>query len=298
MEFRLEGVIPALLTPFTAGGAEVDYDKVRGLVSHLARQGVHGVFPCGTTGEGMLMSVAERKKVIEEVVAEAAGRIKVIAHTGSFDTATTIELTRHAQEAGAYAAGIVTPGFYGYDNAALTAHFKAIVAAVPGFPILLYNIPGCARNNLSPDLITTLAREVDTIVGMKDSSGNMGALSTVLASKPADFTVINGVDEYSFQALMAGAKGSVSSTANVIPEVFLSIFHNVRSGNLEAAWESQVKLCKACHLFHYGAMVAYYKEGLRLRGFDPGYVRGPQRELTPEEKSAFAKAVEAAGLFA
>lgn len=296
MQFYLEGVIPAMLTPFTQGGKEVDYDKARALAARLADQGVYGIFPCGTTGEGMLMTPAERKRLIEELVAEVGQRIKVVAHTGALDTATTIELTRHAQETGAAAAGVITPGFYGYDNACLEAHFKAVAGAVPGFPILLYNLPSCAKNVLAPELIVQLAREVDNIVGLKDSGGSMQAFSATIAQAPKGFNAINGVDEYSYQAYLTGANGSVSSTANVVPELFQAIFDNVRAGNLRDAWTGQVKLTNACRLFRYGAMVAYYKEGLRLRGFDPGYVRMPQRELTADEKTAFAKALQEAEL--
>jgi len=296
MQFYLEGVIPALLTPFTKGGKEVDYEKARALASRLAGQGVYGIFPCGTTGEGMLMTPAERKRLVEELVDEVGGRIKIIAHTGALDTPTTVDLTRHAMEAGAAAAGVITPGFYTLDNASLEAHFKTVAAAVPGFPVLLYNLPGCAKNVLTPDLIVGLAKSVDNIVGLKDSGGSMQALSTVLARAPKGFNVINGVDEYSFQAYLTGANGSVSSTANVVPELFQSILDNVRAGNVRDGWASQIKLINACGLFRYGAMVAYYKEGLRLRGFDAGYVRPPQRELTQEEKTSFAKGLEESGL--
>jgi len=226
-------------------------------------------------------------------VAAMGKRIKVIAHTGAFDTATTIELTQHAREAGAFGAGVVTPGFYTLDDDALFAHFEAVAKAVKGFPILMYNIPGCAKNTLSPKLILKLATEVENIVGLKDSTGDMAALNQVLAGAPGGFHVINGVDEYTFQALIAGAKGLVSSTANVVPELFLAIFNNVKRGNLKKAWQTQIELGRLCRLFQAGRMAAYYKEGLRLRGFDPGYVRPPLRELTAREKKTLAKGLEA-----
>jgi len=292
MKFHLEGVIPALLTPFTKNGENVDYEKACALAVRLAGQGVHGIFPCGTTGEGLLMTLGERKQLIAELVAAVGKKVKVIAHTGCLDTASTIELTRHAMECGAAAAGVVAPGFFGYDDAALARHYALVAGAVKGFPVLLYNIPGCAKNNLSPELIAQLAAKHDNIAGMKDSSGNMAALTRILAGMAKGFNVINGVDEYTYQALLAGANGSVSSTANVVPELFLAIFNGVRKGELKKAWASQVKLAAACTLFQYGKMVAYYKEGMRLRGFDAGHVRAPQRELTAPERNAFAKQFE------
>lgn len=296
MKFRLEGLVPALLTPFTKGGAHVDYDKAGALACRLADQGVAAVFPCGTTGEGMLMTLDERKKLITEVVQAVRGRIKVIVHAGCLDTASTIELARHGAEIGADAAGVVTPGFYTYDDASLERHFKRIAAAAKGFPIFLYNIPGCAKNALSPDLIIRLANETENIIGLKDSAGIIQNLARVINGAPKKFIVLNGVDEYTFQALLSGANGSVTSTANVAPELFLNVTRALEKGGLKKARAAQAKLDGVCKIFQYGKMVAYYKEGLRLRGFDAGYVRPPQRELTPAEKKAFAKALEAAGI--
>lgn len=294
--FSLEGVIPAMLTPFTRNGARVDYDRAAALGQRLADQGVHGVFLCGTTGEGLLMTVEERKRVLETVLKAVGKRIKVLAHTGCLDTASTIALTRHAAEVGAYAAGIVAPGFYTYDDGALLRFYQDVAASVPGFPVMLYNLPSCAKNVLSPALVARLATEVTNIAGIKDSGGMLQHQNRMVIDTPDDFVVINGCDEFTFHALMGGANGSVSSTANVIPEVFLSIFNAVKAGHLKKAQTSQSLLSHATQVFHYGAMVAYYKEGLRLRGFDPGAVRPPQRELTSKEKKAFADELAALGL--
>jgi len=290
------GVFPALLTPFTKGGAKVDYDRACGLAEFLAKQGVHGLFVCGTTGEGPLMTLAERKQMLEEIVGAVGKKVTVIAHTGCFDTASTIKLTRHAQNAGAAAAGVVTPGFYTFDDACLYAHFKAVADSAPGFPILLYNIPGCVKNVIKPPLVHRLAKDVKNIVGMKDSGGNIAAFNETLMGVPKGFVAINGVDEYSMQALAAGGAGCVSSTANVVPELFLAIYNAMRKRDLDTAWKAQQRLCRACATFHYGALVARYKEGVRLRGFDPGYVRAPQRELTKDERKELAKNMKAAGL--
>ena len=294
MNFKLEGVFPAMLTPFTKNGKNVDYDCACALAQRLAKQGVHGVFLCGTTGEGLLMTLPERKKLVEEIVAAAGKKLKVLVHSGCLDTGQTIELTRHAMEAGAAAAGVVAPGFYGYDETALFTFYKSVAAAVKGFPVLLYNLPSCAKNVLTPGLVLKLA-EIDNIVGIKDSGGMLQKQDRILIDVGKNFSVINGCDEFSFQALVGGANGSVSSTANVIPEVFLDIFNGVKSGQFKKARTAQDKLGRAAEKFQYGAMVAYYKEGLRLRGFDPGFVRPPQRELTASEKKTFAKDLKGLG---
>jgi len=296
MRFQIEGVLPALLTPFTHNGVRVDHERAAALAQRLAEQGVHGLFVAGTTGEGLIMSLDERKGLLETVVAVVGKRLKVIAHAGCLDTDSTIDLARHAAEAGAAAAGVVAPGFYGYDDTALKKHFVAVAKAVSGFPIFLYNLPSCAKNALRPTLVLDLCGRCDNVVGIKDSAGDMARLGDILGGAPKGFNVINGVDEYTYQALLSGAAGSVSSTANVFPELFLGIFNAVRKGNLKLAWETQIVLSGACGAFQYGAMVARYKEALRMRGFDPGYVRPPQRELTGQEKKTLARDLRGLGL--
>lgn len=296
MKYRLQGVLPAILTPFTRGGKSVDYDKALALAGRFAKQGTQGIFVCGTTGEGLLLSMEERKKLVEEHVGNRAKGFKVIPQTGCQDTQSTIALTRHARDAGADAVGVYTPGIYAYDDAALYAHYKAVAKAVPDFPVLLYNIPRSTGNHLSPKLVARLANEVDNIVGMKDSSGDLKQIVGVIAAAPKDFVVINGACDYTMQAYVTGCAGSVSLNANVVPEIFLAIFDAVKKKNIDRAHREQRKLTGAIAALGSGTLLARYKEALRLRGFDAGYMRPPQRELTRAEKKALAKNLEREGL--
>lgn len=295
MRLKTQGIISAMVTPFTKGGEHVDLDKAGALAQWLVKKGASGLFVCGTTGEGMLLTPDERKAILEAVVGAVGDQCQVIAHTGSLTTATTIELTRHAEQCGAKAAGVVTPFYYGYDDAALEQYYKAVAKAVPSFPILLYNIPGCAKNELEADLIEKLA-EVDNIVGVKDSTGDMTNLTWLLGHVPKDFQVINGQDEYGYQAFLAGVPSAVSGTSNVVMDLYAGIYNEIQKGDLKKAWKLQIKLSEACRVFAYGAMSAIFKEGMRLRGFDAGDVRPPQRNLTAAEKKTLAKNMEAAGL--
>lgn len=296
MKFAAKGIISAMITPFTKGGDYVDFDKVGPLAAWMVKRGAHGLFPCGTTGEGMLMTPEERKTVLEEVVQAVGKKAMVIAHTGTFDLATTIELTHHAQEAGAVAAGIVAPGYYGYDDLSLTAYYKEIAEAVPDFPVLLYNLPSCARNALSAELVLRLAESVPNIVGIKDSSGSMAYLTRLLGNAPKGFNVINGADEYGYQAFLAGAPAVVSGTSNAVIDLYLGIYNELQRGNQKKAWAWQVRLEHAARIFQYGRLLASFKEAMRMRGFDAGYVRPPQRELTTQEKKQLAKDLESAGI--
>ena len=295
MRFKTEGIISAMVTPFTEGGEYVDMDKVGPIAEWLVKKGASGLFVCGTTGEGMLLTPDERKAVLEECVAAVGKKCKVIAQTGCLDTATTIELTQHAQKCGAKAAGVVTPFYYGYDDAALEQFYKDVAGASPGFPVLLYNIPGCAKNFLNSDVIERLS-EVENIVGVKDSTGDMANITWLLGHTPKGFQVINGQDAYGYQAFLAGCPSAVSGTSNVVIELYYGIYQEVKKGNLKKAWQHQVKLSEACKIFAYGSMASIFKEGMRLRGVDAGDVRPPQRQLTAAEKKALAKNMEAAGL--
>lgn len=296
MRFRVRGIIAAMVTPFTKDGVYVDFDKAIALAERLVDGGVHGLFPCGTTGEGLLMMPEERMELAEELVQAMGKKTKIIIHTGAADTATTIDLTRHARDAGAHAAAIVAPSFYRYDDAALKRYFTSIAKAVPDFPVLMYNIPGCTGNALSGDLILDLAGSVENIVGIKESSGDMPLLTRLIGNAPKDFLVINGADDHGYQAILAGCPAAVSGMSNAALDLYLSIYNGIQSGRLRRAWNGQVRLEALCRLLEYGKKTALYKEAMRLRGFDAGYVRPPQRELTPAEKRRLAKGLEELGL--
>jgi dihydrodipicolinate synthase/N-acetylneuraminate lyase len=291
MQFKIEGIVTAMLTPFTKGGEHVDYDKIGPLAEGILRSGVHGLFVCGTTGEGLLMSADERQAVLEEVASVVRGKCKLVAHTGAMDLATTLELTIHAAESGAHAAAVVTPGFYPYDDRAIEAYYSAVANAVKGFPFFLYNIPGFARNKISLASVLRLAEKHDNIVGIKDSSGDMVFLGKLLANVPKGFKVMNGCDEFGHQALAAGACGAVSGTSNAFGDIYVKIFEAVKANNHEQARKQQHVLNKVCEALTYGATLGLFKEAVHLRGLDAGYTRPPQREITPQEKKVIGDLV-------
>lgn len=296
MNFKAQGIISAMVTPFTKGGTYVDFEKVGPIAQHLVKGGASGLFVCGTTGEGLLLSNDERKEVLKEVIIEVGKKTQIIAHTGTIETASTIELTRHAYEAGAKAAAIVTPFYYSYDNDALYKYFKDIAEAVPKFPILIYNIPGCAKNVMNAETMHRLGNDFENIVGCKDSSGNMIHLTRLIGNAPKGFQVINGADEFGYQAFLAGAAGAVSGTSNVVLKLYKAVWDLVQKGDLKKAWAAQVKLEEACRIFAYGGSIALFKEGMRLQGIDAGYVRAPMRELTKDEKKELKKNLIALGI--
>ena len=274
----------------------MDYEKASAFASSLADRGVDGLFVCGSTGEGLLMTLEERKRLAEEVIDAVGKRVKIVIQSGCLDTPSTIALTRHARDAGAYAVAVYTPAFYAYDDRALFGHFQRVAKSAPEVPLFLYNIPQYTGNSLSPALVSELSEKVDSVVGMKDSSGDMVHLSRVLSTAPKGFIMLNGTDELSYQAYLTGAAGTVAMTANVVPELFQSIYNGVKKGNLGAALTAQRRLAEVIGILGNNRLLATYKEAIRLQGYDVGHVRPPHRELSPAEKKSIAKALAEADL--
>jgi dihydrodipicolinate synthase/N-acetylneuraminate lyase len=292
----LSGVIPAVLTPFDRHG-QVEYGQLRTYVDWLISKGVHGLFPCGTNGEGPAMTVAQRCRVMTTVVEAAGGRVPVVPMTGAVSTEETIELTRAAREAGADGAAVVAPFYFPHDDAALEAHFAAVAEAVPGFGLYLYDIPGNAKNAISPALAARLAAQYPQIQGVKDSSKSAEKLRNFIEALPGK-TVIVGTDAMVLEALQMGAKGVVSAIADCFPEVMVGIYEAWRAGNLEKAGELQQKANRLRDELKRGPYVHPYKLAVSWRGLTFGGMRPPLRECTPLEAEAIRAALDEMGVLA
>ncbi|HKT22930.1 MAG TPA: dihydrodipicolinate synthase family protein [Nitrososphaerales archaeon] len=275
---RVHGLFTALITPFDAKG-RVDADRLANLVRFQVSKGVDGIYPCGSTGLGPMLKVEERKLVAETVVRTAGSRVPVVVQVGSADTASTVELAEHAEDAGAYAVASLTPYYYKPGDRATMKHFEAVSKAVE-IPVLAYNIPHFTGNNLTPNLVAELSRA--GIAGLKDSSRDFLQLLDVLSAVPDEFVVMNGIEEYGLFAIMSGADGLVSGGASALPELFSRMVGAQAKGDREAALASQRTVQQVKELVKVGPISAYY-EILRARGLDCGAPRPP---LLPMEKSA------------
>lgn len=290
MALQLKGIIPAVLTPFQ--NEEVDYDTLARYVDWLISHGVHGLFPAGTNGEGLLLTVEERKKVAAAVVAAAKNRVPVLIHSGAITTLETIELTRHARDIGAAGAGVVAPFYFPHDDACLEEHFVAVAQAVPDFPIYLYNIPGNAKNDIKPKVAAAIANRCPNVVGIKDSSKDLGRLQDYIAALGPKFTAIVGTDALVYPALLMGGAGVVSAVANVFPEYMVSLYNAAIAGDHTKAKELQYFANKLRDALKIGPYISPYKKALEYRGFVFGSVRRPLQEMTTEEAVKMRKALE------
>ena len=226
-----EGVFTALVTPFRDGA--VDERSLTELVELQIAAGVDGIVPCGSTGEAATLSHAEHQRVVEVVVAAARGRVQVIAGTGSNSTREAIQLTRHAKEAGADGALLISPYYNRPTQDGIVAHYTEI-ARQTAFPLLAYNIPGRTGSNVLPATLARLA-EVDQIVGVKESCGDLNQMAHLIASVPESFVVLSGDDWATLPLLAIGGKGVISTASNVAPAEVVELVRAFRAGDLARA---------------------------------------------------------------
>lgn len=266
----LRGVLPALVTPFDAND-EVDEKKLRAVIQRVLPH-VNGVVPVGTTGEFVYLSDDEKRRVIEITLDEVDGRVPVVAGTGCPSTRDTVALTRFAEEAGAAAALVVSPFYLKPTFNEVYEHFEAVDAV--GLPTILYNIPQCSGSHFKWWTAEGLA-QLDNVVGIKDSSGDVAFIMALFEKLSPDFRVLCGHDEIVMPALAAGASGVILASANLVPDVWQQIYRAVRAGDLEAARARQADVQKLARIVARKGPMQAAKEGLGMLGLDVGSSRHP-----------------------
>ncbi len=230
----LKGCATALVTPFTRTGA-LDEPRMRHLLERQIEGGVRLLVPCGTTGEGATMTAEEQRQVIALTVESTRGRARVIAGVGTNATAAVVERARAAVDVGADALLVVAPYYNKPTQAGLFAHFRVVAEAVPGTPVVLYNVPGRTACNISAETTLKLAREVDNVVAVKEASGNLSQIMAILRDRPAGFRVLSGDDAVTLPLIALGADGVISVVGNEAPEMMARLTVLALSGDFEAA---------------------------------------------------------------
>ena len=282
---KIGGLFTALITAFDDKG-RVDVERMSGLVRFQISKGVDGLYPCGSTGLGPMLSLDERKAVAEAVLGEASGKVPVVVQVGCADTASSIELAKHAERAGATAVASLTPYYYKPGDKAIFKHFEAISKSVD-IPAFAYNIPQFTGNSLLPTAVAAMAKS-GTIAGIKDSSRDFLNFIDLLDAVPEDFIVMNGTEEYGLSALMSGADGLVSGGASALPELFRSLVAAQREASYSEALAVQKTVLKVKDAVKSGPISAYY-EILRERGIECGKPRAP---FLPTETSEAKRIVD------
>ncbi len=290
-----KGSIPALVTPFTAGGA-VDEKAFADHVDWVIAEGSSGLVPVGTTGESPTLSHDEHKRVVELCVEVAAKRVPVIAGAGSNNTTEAIELAQHAEQAGADALLVVTPYYNKPTQKGLIAHFSAIAEAV-SLPIFIYNIPGRSVIDMTPETMGKLAKAHKNIAGVKDATGKIERVSEQRMTCGPDFIQLSGEDATALGFNAHGGIGCISVTANVAPRLCAEFQAATLAGDYKKALEYQDRLMPLHKAIFLEPGLCGAKYGLnRLRGMDRK-VRSPLvSELEPSTEAAIDAALRHAGL--
>jgi 4-hydroxy-tetrahydrodipicolinate synthase len=293
---RLAGSFTALITPFS--GDEIDVSALSTLVEFQIAEGTAGLVPCGTTGETPALTATEQDHVIATVVERAAGRVPVIAGTGTNSTRTTIQRTRRARELGADAALVVTPYYNKPTQDGLFAHFAAI-AEVTDLPLVLYNVPGRTGVNLLPETVARLAR-IPSIIGIKEASGNLDQASQIVLETPDDFVVLSGDDSLTLPIMGVGGRGIISVVSNIVPGAVARLTGACLVGDFATGRRIHLDLFDLCRAMFVETNPVPVKTAAGLLGLCRPDVRLPLAPLSEASlrrvQTALAACAEAGGI--
>lgn len=270
----LSGTFTALVTPFDRDGDQVDFAALDKLVDAQIAGGVSGLVPCGTTGESPTLSDDEQLEVIKRVIARAAGRVPVLAGTGTFSTKKTIAASKAAVAAGADGVMVVMPYYNKPSQDGMRAHVLAVAAAVD-VPIVLYNIPGRSVVDLAADTTEKICAEAKNVVGMKEATGNVLRCQELVKRLGDRLTVLSGDDGLTLPMMALGAKGVISVTSNVLPRETSRVTTLMLEGNLEEARRAHFALLDLHALMFVEPNPAPAKAALAHLGMMNATVRGP-----------------------
>ncbi|MFW6065928.1 MAG: 4-hydroxy-tetrahydrodipicolinate synthase [Planctomycetota bacterium] len=287
---KLEGSFVALVTPLADG--EIDWDAFGRLIDRQIESGTQGLVPCGTTGESPTLSHEEHDKVVEFTVDRAAGRVPVIAGTGSNSTEEAVRLTRHAAEAGADACLVVNPYYNKPTQQGMYEHIARL--AEVELPIVLYNIPGRTAVALKPDTIIRMAEDIDMVVGVKEATGDPDVASAISAG--CDLSILSGDDSLTLPLAGAGGRGVISVLANLLPEDLRKLCDSIVAGDLKAALQQHLKLFGLFRAMFLETNPIPIKAAMAMTGHIRNELRLPLTPLSEELRPTLAKKLRDFGL--
>lgn len=293
MRRTFQGSLVAMVTPFRDG--KVDEAKLAELVEFHVKNATDGLVPCGTTGESPTLSHEEHKRVVEIVIKAAARRIPVVAGTGSNSTAEAIDMTVHAAKAGADAALLVSPYYNRPTQQGLYEHFRAIAQAAADLPMILYNIQGRTAVNIETDTLARLA-EIPNIVGVKEASGSLDQMTSVILACGPDFTVLSGDDSLTLPLMAVGGRGVISVVANFLPKEVVEMTHAALDGDWKRARELHWKLFPICRAMFIETNPIPVKEAMAMLGMIRAEWRLPMCPMSDANRDRLRKALVHAGL--
>jgi 4-hydroxy-tetrahydrodipicolinate synthase len=287
-----KGAFTAIVTPFKNG--QFDEAAYRELIEFQIASGIHGIVPCGTTGESPTLSHAEHKRVVETCIAQVKKRVPVIAGSGSNSTAESLELTKHAQDAGADAALLITPYYNKPTQEGLYQHYKT-VASQTRIPIVVYNVPGRTSVNLLPETMARLA-DIPNIAGLKDATGDLKQGAQTLELCGDKITVLSGDDFTTLPLLCVGGQGVISVVSNAAPKDMAEMCNAFFAGDLAKARELHYKLWPLTEAMFYETNPVPVKTALKLMGKITGEVRQPLWTMSEANETKLRQVMQKYGL--
>jgi len=280
----IAGVLSALVTPFTGPEAELDAPGLRELVDRSISEGVHGLVPCGSTGEFAAMGLDERRTVVEVVIDQARGRVPVIAHVGAMTTKDAVGLARHAEAHGAAAVMAVAP-YYEPLSVTETKHYFQAVAGAISIPVILYNLPVATGVNLPPNDVADLARSTENIRYVKDTTGDLSQAARLIHGYGDVVSTFVGWDTLFFASLLEGAPGSIVGAANFLAPQLCAVYDGVQAGHIDAAKAEWLRIFPVMQFLVSGGYVAGVRGALDILGHPAGPARAPIEDLDAGRRS-------------
>ncbi|PLR81659.1 4-hydroxy-tetrahydrodipicolinate synthase [Bacillus canaveralius] len=294
-----QGIIPPVSTIINENGS-LDEKGMGKLIDFLIESGVNGLFFLGTGGEFSQMSVQERKRVAEFSVDYVNGRVPVLIGTGSTSTNEVIELSQHAEKAGADAVVMINPYYWSLSEDNLFLHYDQIAQSI-NLPILLYNFPNLTGQDLSPEFVLKLVDKNQNIVGIKetvDQAGHIREMILKVKENHSQFKVFCGFDDHLLNTLALGGDGAISASANFAPQLTIGIYRAFQEGNMQEALELHQRLAHLPLIYKLDSpFVNVVKEAMKLTGLNIStHVLPPARALSIEKKEQLAQLLKKAGL--
>jgi len=286
-------VLTAMVTPFDQNG-EIDFNATKTLVEHLITNGTDGLVVAGTTGESPTLTTEEKIELFKCVVEAAAGRVHVIAGTGSNNTQASISLTKLAEETGVDGIMLVAPYYNKPSQEGLYQHFKTIAQST-SLPVMLYNIPGRSVVNISVETIVRLS-EIPNVVSIKEASGNLDAMAEIISKTPSDFTLYSGDDGLTIPVLAIGGTGVISVASHIIGNDMQEMINAFKNGDVQKAAAIHRNLLPIMRTLFIAPSPSPVKAALNLNGIQVGGVRLPMVPLSNKEQSALEKVLQTSGI--
>jgi 4-hydroxy-tetrahydrodipicolinate synthase len=286
-------VLTAMVTPFDQNG-EIDFNATKTLVEHLITNGTDGLVVAGTTGESPTLTTEEKIELFKCVVEAAAGRVHVIAGTGSNNTQASMSLTKLAEETGVDGIMLVAPYYNKPSQEGLYQHFKTIAEST-SLPVMLYNIPGRSVVNISVETVVRLS-EIPNVVSIKEASGNLDAMAEIISKTPSDFTLYSGDDGLTIPVLAIGGAGVISVASHIIGNDMQEMINAFKNGDVQKAAATHRNLLPIMRALFIAPSPSPVKAALNLNGIQVGGVRLPMVPLSNKEQSALEEVLQTSGI--